>query len=60
MGSEGLGLGLFWGSVGLIWDVRRRCRSILGKYLLGLIDVQLLRELSWFLCESLENRGAWR
>ena len=58
--EEGLGLGLFWGLVGQIWDVCRRCRSILENYLLRLINVQLLRKLSRLKCESSENRDACR
>ena len=50
--GEGLGLGLFWGFVGLIWDDRRLCRSIVEKYLLGVIDVWLVRELSWLKSEG--------
>ena len=43
--EEGLGLGSFWGFVGLVWDDGRLCRSVVETYLLKVIDVQLVREL---------------
>ena len=49
--EEGLGLGLFWGFVGLVWDDCRLWRSVVEMYLLK-VDVQLVRELSWLKSEG--------
>ena len=49
--EEGLGLGLFQEFVGLVWDDRRLCQSVMEMHLLK-VDVQLVRELSWLKSEG--------
>ena len=56
---QGLGLGLFRGFVGLVWDDCRLCWSVVEIHLLK-VDVELVWELSWLKSEGQENCGVCR